>query len=78
MIIKYIIYFNIFKQLVFEIKNLGYDLNELKRIIVDLKTVDKEKTGAKDKLDLIGRSFKNIDKLLGLQFTSRYFLVRKF
>lgn len=72
-----LIYFNIFKQLEFEIKNLGCDLNDLKRIIAGLKTNDEKKAGSEDKIELITRSFENIDKLLGLHFTSRYFLVKK-
>ncbi len=72
-----IIYFNIFKQLMFEVKNLGYDINELKQIISDLNASNEEKTGIEDKADLIAKDFSNIDKLLGLQFTSRYFLARK-
>lgn len=72
-----LIYFNIFKQLMFEIKNLGYDMNELKQIISNLKTGTEEKAGIEDKIDLISKDFDNIDKLIGLQFTSRYFLARK-
>ena len=72
-----LIYFNIFKQLVFEIKNLGYDMNEMKQIISGLKSSSEEKAGIEDKAGLIRRDFENIDKLLGLQFTSRYFLARK-
>jgi len=72
-----IIYFNIFKQLMFEVKNLGYDIKELKQILSSISSSLDIKLNIDDKVDLIISDFENIDKLLGLQFSSRYFLARK-
>lgn len=72
-----IIYFSIFKQLENEVKNLGYDINELKKILSKIKLETNEKVSLEDRGDLIFRDFQNIDKILGLQVTNRYFLARK-
>ena len=68
-----IIYFSIFKQLENEVKNLGYDINELKKILSKIKLETNEKVSLEDRGDLIFRDFQNIDKILGLQVTNRYF-----
>jgi len=72
-----IIYFNIFKQIESEIKNLGYDIKQLKEILQKVPLPVNEKINAEGKIDMVLKDFKNIDKILGLNISSRYFLARK-
>jgi uncharacterized protein (UPF0335 family) len=72
-----LIYFNIFKQIESEIKNLGYDVKELKDIIEKIKLESGEDMAAESRLELICRDFENIDAVLGLQVSNRYYLARK-
>ena len=73
-----LIYFNIFKQLEFEIKNLGYDIRELREILQKIKMESDENIDVDSRIDILCRDFKNIDKILGLNLSSRYFLARKY
>jgi len=72
-----LIYFNIFKQLETEVKNLGYDINELKNMLDKIKIESDEETDTESKIDILYRDFANIDALLGLQISNRYYLARK-
>lgn len=72
-----LIYFNIFKQLESEIKNLGYDINELKTILKKIKSDSDEKAHTGGKIDILLRDFENIDTVLGLHISNRYYLARK-
>ena len=72
-----LIYFNIFKQIESEVKNLGYDIKELKDILGTIKMESGEDMDVDGKLELLCRDFENIDTVLGLQISNRYYLARK-
>jgi len=72
-----LIYFNIFKQIESEIKNLGYDIKELKDILEKIKAESGEDMDVDSRIDLLRRDFENIDTILGLQVSNRYYLARK-
>ncbi len=74
-----LIYFNIFRTLYEEIKSLGYDISSLREILGDFKP--KSKSGLvidiNQKLEILLRDFENIDKVLGLTVSNRYYLAKK-
>ena len=76
-----LIYFNIFKTLWEKIRNLGIDINKLREELekINIKSKDKLKIGVSldGKLDVILRDFEDIDKVMGLSLSSKYYLVRK-
>ena len=72
-----LIYFNIFKQIDSEVKNLGYDIKELKDILGTVKMETGEEMDVDGKIELLCRDFENIDTILGLQVSNRYYLARK-
>ncbi|MCX6347684.1 MAG: hypothetical protein NTZ89_07125 [Actinobacteria bacterium] len=72
-----LIYFNIFKQKQSEVKNLGYDIKELKDILEKIKMESGEEMDVDGRVELLCRDFENIDTVLGLQISNRYYLARK-
>ncbi len=70
-----LIYFNIFKLLENEIKNLGYDISSIKEILKQIK--GQASPDIHQKIDIICYDLENIDSILGLQVSSKYFLARK-
>ena len=72
-----LIYFNIFKQIQSEVKNLGYDIKELKDILEKIKMESGEEMDVDGRVELLCRDFENIDTVLGLQISNRYYLARK-
>ncbi|MDD5659103.1 MAG: glycosyltransferase family 4 protein [Actinomycetota bacterium] len=72
-----LIYFNIFKKLEAEIKNLGYDINELKDMLDKIKKESGQETDIEGKADIIIKDFENIDSILGLRISSRYYMAKK-
>ena len=72
-----LIYFNVFKQLESEIRNLGYDIKELKDILEKIKIESGKEIDVDSKIDLLCRDFENIDTILGLKISNRYYLARK-
>ncbi len=76
-----LIYFNIFKTLWEKIRNLGIDIKKIREALerINIKSKAKLKTGVDldQKLDVIMRGFEDIDKVMGLSFSSKYYLVRK-
>ncbi len=73
-----LIYFNLFKSLQLEINKLGCDIDELKEMCLDR---EKKKSPQEEKLDqrfeALLKDFENIDKIMGLSVSNRYFLARK-
>jgi glycosyltransferase involved in cell wall biosynthesis len=70
-----LIYFNIFKLLENEVKNLGQDISSIEEI---LKRLDAPQSASiRQKIDMICYDLENIDSVLGLQVSSKYFLARK-
>lgn len=75
-----LIYFNIFKTLYQEIKGLGSDINNLKAAFDQLQIIDRSKDSGGSmgqKLEIILRDLENIDRILGLSITHKYYLVKK-
>ena len=74
-----LIYFSIFKTLYTEIKSLGYDISSLREILGDFKP--KTKSGLNididQKLEVLLRDFENIDKVMGLTVSNKYYLGKK-
>ena len=75
-----LIYFNIFKTLYQEIKGLGYDIKSLKQLLDGL-AVKKKSKKAGDSIDqnlkVLLRDMDNIDRILGLSITHKYYLAKK-
>ncbi len=75
-----LIYFNVFRTLYNEIKGLGYDIKSLKSLLDSLHIKNKSKaeaSGVSERLEIIMRDLDNIDILLGLSVSNRYYLARK-
>ena len=74
-----LMYFNIFGTLYKEIKSLGYDISSLREILGDFKP--KSKSGLNididQKLEVLLRDFENIDKVMGLTVSNKYYLAKK-
>jgi len=70
-----LIYFNIFKLLENEIKDLGYDIGELKDTLKQIQ--GQNGPDIAQKIDMICYDLENIDSILGLEVSSKYFLARK-
>ena len=74
-----LIYFNIFKALQLEISKLGCDIDALKETCQ--KESGKKRKTKKDKiderLDALLKDFENIDRIMGLTVSNKYFLARK-
>jgi glycosyltransferase involved in cell wall biosynthesis len=75
-----LIYFNIFKTLYQEIKGMGYDIANLKELLDDLPLKKKSKK-VSDSIDqnlkVLLRDMENIDRVLGLSITHKYYMARK-
>ncbi len=75
-----LIYFNVFRTLYNEIKGLGYDVKSIRSLLDSLYEKKKSKTetsGIKEKLETVMRDLDNIDVLLGLSVSHRYYLAKK-
>jgi len=75
-----LIYFNIFKTLYHEIKGLGYDINSLRDLLeqLPLKTKSKADSHSIDQnLEVLLRDLENIDRILGLSITHKYYIAQK-
>lgn len=75
-----LIYFNIFRTLYHEIKGLGCDIKSLRGIFDQLQIHSKSKVqgdSIEQKLEIMLRDLENIDRILGLSITHKYYLVKK-
>ncbi len=74
-----LIYFNIFKALTTEINKLGFDMNAIREYISGGKAqLEKaDELALDEKLESLLTDFENIDRIMGLTVTSRYYLARK-
>jgi glycosyltransferase involved in cell wall biosynthesis len=74
-----LIYFNIFRTLYREIKSLGYDISSLREVLGSFKP--KSKSGLKvdidQKLEVLLRDLENIDRIMGLTISNKYYLAKK-
>ena len=75
-----LIYFNIFKTLYQEIKGLGYDISSLKELLDEIPVKKKSKP-VSDSIDqnlkVLLRDMENIDRILGLSITHKYYIAKK-
>ena len=75
-----LIYFNIFKTLHQEIKGLGYDIKSLKELLDELPLKKRSKSAGdsiNQNLQVLLRDMENIDRILGLSITHKYYLAKK-
>ena len=75
-----LIYFNIFKTLYREIKGLGYDISSLRDLLDTLELKKKLKNAGTEidqKLEILLRDLENIDRVMGLSVSHKYYLVKK-
>jgi len=74
-----LIYFDIFRTLYKEIKSLGYDISSLREVLGSFKP--KSKSGLKididQKLEVLLRDLENIDRIMGLTISNKYYLAKK-
>ncbi len=74
-----LIYFDIFRTLYKEIKSLGYDISSLREILGDFKP--KSESGLlidiDQKLEVLLRDFENLDRVMGLTVSNKYYLAKK-
>jgi glycosyltransferase involved in cell wall biosynthesis len=74
-----LIYFNIFRTLYEEVKNLGYNISSLREILGGFKPRNKSGTvmDIDQKLEVLLRGLENIDRIIGLSVSNRYYLAKK-
>ena len=74
-----LIYFNIFKTLQMEVKNLGYDVKSLKELFESIESKSKSKTvtSLDQRLEALLKNFENIDRIMGLTISNKYYLAKK-
>ncbi|MEE8325093.1 MAG: glycosyltransferase family 4 protein [Candidatus Humimicrobiaceae bacterium] len=75
-----LIYFNIFKTLFREIKGMGHDITSLKGLLDDLEIKKKTKNAGMEidqKLEILLRDMENIDNIMGLSISHKYYMVKK-
>ncbi len=74
-----LIYFDIFQALDKEIKSLGYDIGNLREILGDFKP--RSRSGLNididQKLEILLRGLENIDRIMGLTVSNKYYLAKK-
>ncbi len=72
------IYYNIFKTLEYQITNLGVDVRKIREIISDkLGKTEQEITRIEESLEVLLGDVSNIDKIMGLTFSDKYFIAKK-
>jgi len=74
-----LIYFNIFKALQTEINKLGCDLDSIKSFLASTRPQleKKEELSLDERLETLLADFENIDRIMGLTVSNRYYLARK-
>ncbi len=74
-----LIYFDIFRALQMEIKSLGYDISSLREVLGDFKpkSISGLKIDMDQKLEVLLRDFENIDRIMGLTVSNKYYLAKK-
>ena len=74
-----LIYFNIFKILQTEIKNLGYDVKSLRELFESIESKSKSKiiVNLDQRLEALLKNFENIDRIMGLTVSNKYYLAKK-
>ncbi|MGM0365297.1 MAG: glycosyltransferase [Actinomycetota bacterium] len=74
-----LIYFNIFKALSNEINKLGSDMNSIREFLAagSPQLKKEEEFSLDERLEALLTDFENIDRIMGLTVSSRYYLARK-
>lgn len=74
-----LIYFDIFRALQMEIKSLGYDISSLREVLGDFKpkSISGLNIDMDQKLEVLLRDFENIDRIMGLTVSNKYYLAKK-
>ncbi len=72
------IYYNIFRTLQYQISNLGVDINTLKNMLQDkLGKIEKQNTELDERLEVLLGDIENIDRIMGLTLSNKYFIAKK-
>lgn len=72
------IYYNIFRTLQFQIANLGVDVKTLKKLLEDrLDKFEKQNTEIDERLQTLLGDIENIDRIMGLTLSNKYFIAKK-
>jgi len=73
-----LIYFDIFRTLQREIKSLGYDISSLREVLGDFKpkSISGLRIDMDQKLEVLLRDFENIDRIMGLTVSNKYYLAK--
>jgi len=73
-----IIYYNIFKTLQYQISNFGIDLRILRKFIEGvLSNSERGLTSLDERLEVLLGDMENIDRIMGLTLSNKYFVVKK-
>lgn len=72
------IYYNVIKTLLFQVSNLQIDLRALRKIIEgESGKYENELNAIDERLEVILGDTENIDRIMGLTFSNRYFVAKK-
>ncbi len=72
------IYYSVFKSLLFEISNLQIDLRALRNLLEDkLGILAEDKNLISQQLEVLMADIENIDKIMGLAVSNKYYVARK-
>jgi glycosyltransferase involved in cell wall biosynthesis len=72
------IYYNIFKTLESQVVNLGVDIQGMRRMLENIgKKTDRGATELDERLEVLMRDLENIDKIMGLRLSNRYYIAKK-
>ncbi len=72
------IYYNIFKTLESQVVNLGVDIQGMRRMLENIgKKTDRGTTELDERLEVLMRDLENIDKIMGLRLSNRYYIAKK-
>jgi glycosyltransferase involved in cell wall biosynthesis len=72
------IYYNIFKHLEYQIANLGTDIKGLRQIVEEGRgRSDRESTMLDERLEVLLGDLENIDRIMGLTLSDKYYIAKK-
>ncbi len=72
------IYYNIFKTLQYQVSNLGIDMRAIRKLIEDkVGQSEKEATSLDERLEVLLGDVENIDRIMGLTLSNKYYIAKK-
>lgn len=72
------IYYNIFKTLQYQVSNLGVDIGAIRKLFEDkFAPSEKEVTTLDERLEVLLGDIENIDRIMGLTLSSKYYIAKK-